>query len=72
MDTLLKQVGDMKKQIKDRDDEISSLKNEINDIQSKSVVKKKPPVKKQINKQETPVLVELINDEQKNDSKDDF
>ena len=72
MDTLLKQVVDMKKQIKDRDDEISLLKNEINDIQSKSVVKKKPPVKKQINKQETPVLVELINDEQKNDSKDDF
>jgi predicted RNase H-like nuclease len=72
MDTLLKQVGDMKKQIKDRDEEISSLKNEINDIQSKSVVKKKPPVKKQINKQETPVLVELINDEQKNDNKDDF
>ena len=62
MDTLLKQVGDMKRQLKDKDAEIENLKTK----------KKKPPVKKQINKQETPVLVELINDEQKNDNKDDF
>jgi predicted RNase H-like nuclease (RuvC/YqgF family) len=61
MNTLMKQIADMKNQLKDKDFEIENLKNK----------KKKPPVKKQINKTDTPVLVTLIDDD-KNDSKDDF
>ena len=63
MDTLLKQVSEMKKQLKDKDIEIDRLKNKP--------AKKKPSAKKEINKTEDkPVLIDLIN---KNDSnKDDF
>ena len=63
MDTLLKQISEMKRQLKDKDIEIDRLKNKP--------TKKKPSAKKEINKTEDkPVLIDLIN---KNDSnKDDF
>ena len=77
MDTLLKQISDMKNRIKDKDYELSQkdieierLKIEANSVSKKTSVKKSS-TKKEINKTEDkPVLIDLID---KNDSnKDDF